>query len=115
MPQAPDPIGLPDLAPARTEASPPNLPTATHPGTAKEAPPEGGATPIVPIPGLHPAGVKAKPSGRPTAGLDPSSTRQPRTTSRPPPASASTSTSNLSRPNSGPAARTSLVEADHTG
>jgi hypothetical protein len=28
MPQAPDPIGLPDLAPARTEASPPNVPTA---------------------------------------------------------------------------------------
>ena len=26
MPQAPDPIGLPDLAPARTEASPPNVP-----------------------------------------------------------------------------------------
>ena len=26
LPQAPDPLGLSDLAPARTEASPPNVP-----------------------------------------------------------------------------------------
>ena len=31
MPQAPDSVGLPDLAPARTEASPPNVPK--HRGT----------------------------------------------------------------------------------
>ena len=31
MPQAPDPIGLPDLAPARTEASPPNVPDIREP------------------------------------------------------------------------------------
>ena len=34
MPQAPDPIGLPDLAPARTEASPPNVPNIDNLTTA---------------------------------------------------------------------------------
>ena len=38
MPQAPDPIGLPDLAPARTEASPPTCPTSTNLTTAGSEP-----------------------------------------------------------------------------
>ena len=38
MPQAPDPIGLPALAPARTEASPPTCPTPTDLTTAGSEP-----------------------------------------------------------------------------
>ena len=38
MPQAPDPIGLPNLAPARTEASPPNVPDIDNLTTAGSKP-----------------------------------------------------------------------------
>jgi hypothetical protein len=61
MPQAPDPIGLPDLAPARTEASPPNVPNIDNLTTAGSEPTSNEAV------GDNVDGTAARPDFGPSA------------------------------------------------
>jgi hypothetical protein len=58
----------------------PTPPTESY-GNGNQASARGGGQNHHPIAGHHTAGVKAKPSGRPAAGLDPGST--PPTTGNP--------------------------------
>jgi len=100
MPQAPDPIGLPALAPARNWRRPPQCPSPPA-DKGKEAPPEGRGHDHCPKlrPEPPPASRPSPPGGlRPT--LTPGSTQRP-TTSWPQQASPNESTSDRRAPTPG--------------